>query len=343
MPGRQLEAAGSARRLPRAAAKEPADRCAPRGHGVYPGMRKRSLEVIHDQDEDTDQPHVDEQEHIHHFRHIQFVRPDLVGDIEHFRHGDGVGDGRRLDQVDEVVVERGQADAERQRQDDVDVGLQAAVAETFGGFERFPRHRFNAGAENLDIEGAGPERQAYRCPGEIRNQRRGDAVGGRHAQIGAEPEIKEIELDERRRIAEELDIALRRQPQHAQPRALNPRADHADDDAADDADRHQANRSEKSVEETGAVERVVKDRQIDSGRIVKRPEPIPDRLQVHQIRRSNKCARTLRMGRPRSIAQGPAIYTCRASPPDTATAECSISSRARSAGRSYASSRACRA
>ena len=70
-------------------------------------------------------------------------------------------------------------------------------------------HRLDAGAEDLDVERAGKERQ--------RNDRPADVGDNRHLQpavgrIGrgelAQREVEEQQLDQRRRVAEELDVAL---------------------------------------------------------------------------------------------------------------------------------------
>ena len=181
--------------------------------GEYPGMRQRPLPAAHHPDQHADQRHVGDQQHVHHLGHVRLVRPDLVRHVEHFRHRDRVGNGRGLDQVDQIVVERRQADAERERQDHVDVGLQPRVAEAFGGFERLARHRLDAGAEDLDVERARVERQADRRPGEVRHDRHRHAGAGGDLQVRAEREIEEIELHQRRRVAEELDVALRDEAQ----------------------------------------------------------------------------------------------------------------------------------
>src|SRR4029077_21056322 len=159
--------------------------------------------------------------------------------------------------------------------------LQPRVAEAFGGFERFARHRLDAGAEGLDVGRAGVEREADRRPGEVRHDRHRDAVAGGDLQVRAEREIEEIKLHQRRRIAEELYVALRDQAQHAQPRALDPRADHADDDAGDEAHRHQADRGEEAVEEARTVERVVEDGELEAAVLVKNPDPVPEGLEIH--------------------------------------------------------------
>src|SRR3954471_5561690 len=59
-------------------------------HRVFP--------LVHEPHENADQAHVANQQHIHHFRHVHGVRPDLVRDIEHFRHGYRIRNARRLDQ-----------------------------------------------------------------------------------------------------------------------------------------------------------------------------------------------------------------------------------------------------
>mgnify|MGYP001570041896 CR=1 FL=1 len=87
-----------------------------------------------------------------------------------------------------------------------------------------------------------------------------DAGAGGDLQVGAEREVEEIELHQRRRVAEELDIAMRDEPQHAQPRTLDPCAGDADDDARDEAQSHQPDRRQEARQEACAVERVVENR-----------------------------------------------------------------------------------
>src|SRR5262249_40600104 len=88
-----------------------------------------------------------------------------------------------------------------------------------------------------------------------------------------------------RRVAEELDVALGERAHRQKPRALDPRTDDPDGDARDEANRHQAERGEKATEKTRAVERVIKDGEIDSGGLMERPEPLPQRMEVdHALR-----------------------------------------------------------
>src|SRR5579883_2208024 len=91
------------------------------------------LELRHSEDEDSDQGHIDDQQDVHHLRHVDRIRPDLAARIEHLRDRDRVGDRRRLDEVDQIVVERRKADPEGERQYHVDIRLQAGVAERLGG------------------------------------------------------------------------------------------------------------------------------------------------------------------------------------------------------------------
>src|SRR5262249_1354217 len=108
-----------------------------------------------------------------------------------------------------------------------------------------------------------------------------------------------------RRIAEELDVALRDETQQLEPRALDPGADHADDNARNETHRHQANGGEEAVEETRAVERVVEDGELDAGGLVENPEPVPEGREVDH-------ARTRRVIPGRRAAASPESINARA-------------------------------
>ena len=88
------------------------------------------------------------------------------------------------------------------------------------------------------------------------------------------------QLNERRGVAEQLNIALGGKPQQAQARPLDPGADDADDDAQHQAKAHQPDRRQKSIKVTRAIERVIEDRELDSGRLMQQTEPIPKWLKA---------------------------------------------------------------
>src|SRR5262249_29416151 len=147
------------------------------------------------------------------------------------------------------------------------------------------RHRLDAGAENLDVERAGVERKPDRRPGEVRYSRHRQPGRAGQLEIISEREIEEIELHQRRRVAEELDVALGERANGKKARPLDPRPDDPDGDARNEAHRHQAERSEKAIEKTRAVERVIENREIDSGGLMDRPEPLPQRIEIdHSLR-----------------------------------------------------------
>ena len=72
--------------------------------------------------------------------------------------------------------------------------------------------------------------------------------------------------------------------------ALKPGANDSDQHARNDADRRQPERHQKAADKAATIERIVKDREIDSGRIVQRTEPIPERL--HRPSQSETITRT---------------------------------------------------
>jgi hypothetical protein len=65
----------------------------------------------------------------------------------------------------------------------MEIGLQPAVAERFGGLDGLLWYRLDAGAKNLHIERAGIERQADRGPGEVRDDRNLDPRRIGHPQV----------------------------------------------------------------------------------------------------------------------------------------------------------------
>src|SRR6185437_6634300 len=75
-----------------------------------------------------------------------------------------------------------------------------------------------------------------------------------------------------------LDVPVDDVAHEAQARALQPCAADADQHAQDNADRGELERRQESADEARAIERIVEDREIDSGRIAEPPEPVPETL-----------------------------------------------------------------
>src|SRR3546814_20985010 len=112
------------------------------------------------------------------------------------------------------------------------------------------RHRLDAGPENLDVEGPGEEGQRNRRPGEVVEQRFPEAIFVlRRRQQAAEGEVEEVELHQRRRIAEELDVALHDASGPGEARSLEPGDDDADDEGEAEADKRQPDRRQERSEE----------------------------------------------------------------------------------------------
>src|SRR3546814_11023183 len=65
--------------------------------------------------------------------------------------------------------------------------------------------------------------------------------------------VEEVELDQRRRVAEELDVAGHGAPQQRRTRALCPGAGEADDHRGGQADERQRDRHPEAVDEAAAV------------------------------------------------------------------------------------------
>src|SRR4029077_14211016 len=100
-------------------------------------------------------------------------------------------------------------------------------------------------------------------------------------QQTSKPEVKEVKLNERRRVAKGLDVPVDDRARDAQARALYPRACHANHDARHDADDRKLDRHQEAAGEAAAVELIVEDREIDSGAFIQPSEPIPDRLHCY--------------------------------------------------------------
>ena len=235
--------------------------------------------ALRTRDQHEHQEQIGEEHEEHHLAHVGGIRPDLLGDIEQLRHGDGVGEVGGLDEIDEVVAERRQADADGHRQHDQAIDLPARQAEAGGGLHRRLRDGLDAGAEDLDVEGAGKQRQRDDRPlhvGDHRDQGAG-AVGHARQQV-AEAEIEEIDLHQRRGVAEERDEAGDDAADPDELGALQPRAGDADQDGQDDGDDRQLERQEEALDHAGAVEIVVDEDEIDAGPLVEVAEPVVDRL-----------------------------------------------------------------
>src|SRR5262249_14929562 len=104
-------------------------------------------------------------------------------------------------------------------------------------------------------------------------------------QVRSKCEIEEVELDQRRRVAKELDVARGERAHEPQPRALRPGAEHSDDDARDDAQPHQSDGSQEPVREAHAVERIIKDGELNSRCGVEFAKPVPERREVGHVSR----------------------------------------------------------
>jgi hypothetical protein len=94
----------------------------------------------------------------------------------------------------------------------------------------------------------------------------------------ADPEVKEVNLHERRRVAEELDVPIDDLAREIQAGALQPCADDADQDRQHNAREGEFQRGKEAADEPLAVERVVENRQVDAGRIVEPAEPVEEFL-----------------------------------------------------------------
>src|SRR5207249_2870734 len=109
-----------------------------------------------------------------------------------------------------------------------------------------------------------------------------------------ECKIEKVELHQRRRIAEELDIDLRDGAQNLEPRSLHPGTHDSDRNTAQEAKRHQADRSEEAAEKARPIEGVIEDRELDPGGRMEHAEPVPDRLKVHHRPGEPRLARAAR-------------------------------------------------
>ena len=72
----------------------------------YPGILSRRSSTCISTDECGGDAGIDDQHDRHHLGGVELVGPDLGRDVQHFRHADGVGQRRRFQEVDQVVVER---------------------------------------------------------------------------------------------------------------------------------------------------------------------------------------------------------------------------------------------
>jgi hypothetical protein len=112
------------------------------------------------------------------------------------------------------------------------------------------------------------ERMAQPMPGEKR------AAAGERAERGADAEVEEQQLHQRRRVAEELDVALHHRPNERRAYPLQPGAEHANDDAQNDADDRDVEGRPQTEEEAIAVVDVVEDREVQPVGVVEPAEEI---------------------------------------------------------------------
>ncbi len=80
----------------------------------------------------------------------------------------------------------------------------------------------------------------------------------------AEGEIKEVHLNERRRVPEELDISLDDRLEHAIAAALEPRADNAYRNTEENTDDRQLDRRPHAAQQSAAFEVVIELDEIDA-------------------------------------------------------------------------------
>ncbi len=185
---------------------------------------------MHEGDEAADEDHIGREQQHHHFQHVLRVRPDLPGRVKRLGHGDGIGERRGLEQVDQVVVERRQAYAQCERQDDVAERTEPRIAQRLRRLDGGRGHRLDAGAEDLDVEGAGEQRQRDDRPTDVADQWLARSIGRLHRrQHGADAEIEEKDLHQRRRVAEHRDEAGHHPAHKGRMRALRRGADRAND------------------------------------------------------------------------------------------------------------------
>ena len=178
--------------------------------------------------------------------------------VEQLRDRDDDRLGGRLHEVDEVVVEGGEAHPEREGEHHVDVDLEPGHPEGVRRLAGRLRDRLDPGPEDLDVEGPGEERERDDRPAHVGDD--GDLepavrrIGGGEL---TEREVEEEELDEGRRIAEELDVPLNDRADRRAPRALQPRARHPDHHAQDDARHRELEGHPDPLPDPGRLHRVV--------------------------------------------------------------------------------------
>jgi hypothetical protein len=135
-------------------------------------------------------------------REVEFKRTERgglerIGDRGEIDGGDGRNHAGAQHQQDELARQRGKDRLERREYHDEAEDVEAAKPERAPGLDLALRHRIDARAHDLGRIGA-----------EIRHH------GGERGLVGVEPdaerrqrEIDDEELDEKRRVANELDIA----------------------------------------------------------------------------------------------------------------------------------------
>ena len=106
---------------------------------------------------------------------------------------------------------------------------------------------------------------------------------GQAWQLRPEREIEEVHLHQRRRVAEELDVALHQRLEQAQAAALQPGADDADEDAEHDAHDRELHRRPHAANEARTLEAVVEMNEVDAVGVMQAAQAFPEG--VHAVAR----------------------------------------------------------
>ena len=149
-----------------------------------PGQHSRHREVEHRRHDER--------------RHIELALYDRARDAQQVIHRENVDERRILDEVDRLIRDRRQHDADHLRQDDAPHRLPVRHAERLCRLVLASRHRLDARTEDL--------REIRRVVQREREQRRRDIrqQDAHHRQR----EIDEEQLQHQRRAAHEPDIEL---------------------------------------------------------------------------------------------------------------------------------------
>ena len=197
--------------------------------------------------DDADDRDVADQQHDHHLRHVDLLRPDLRRHVDELRHRDRIGERRRLDEIDEIVGHRRHRDAHARaaarpcgRSARGNTRATAAASTIAFGTASMPARKIsaaNAVSSSVSDTTAQPNDPEERHAVDLRQHR-------------ADGEVEEIELDQRRRVAEELRRSRTTAPRTAATREpAATRRPRPQREAQHEAIRRQLERGEEALDE----------------------------------------------------------------------------------------------